>query len=346
MTASLDGSVRTGSGSLRALWPLDHAKNATLDVGPPGAPGDLSGLLKDALERPGDYLVGAAAPGGLLCGACVVAPTGGNLAISVEALDLDDQACETAARLTDEATGVPGAAPRLFLRLRVASSAGGSHAVSSTSLVGSRAWGPCAAPPEKLRVRVAAADFAAARGPPPRLELAVIDERGRWRNRWALGTIDLSPLATRGPDGLARVTKGVRMSLNDPATGADRGTATLTATFEASGPATDDGGRRAAPTAAACAAVRDRSAGSRFKMDGQPWDSDAAKKKEPSRASGFPARAQVRRLKRVFADVSKNKSQTARKTDLMGALDAQPRAVEAVFGRSRVAYRRPSGHLV
>ena len=73
--------------------------------------------------------------------------------VVVEALDLDEQACERAARLTDGEADAPSLPSRTFCRLSIKGSLGhGAHARSTTSLVGKAAFGGPHA--EKLSLEV------------------------------------------------------------------------------------------------------------------------------------------------------------------------------------------------
>ena len=151
---------------------------------------DLSDLALRALAHPGavetceDTLGRGHQASHVTCEACVVRPATGSLEVVVEALDLDEQACERAAKLTDGEADAPSLPSRTFCRLSIRGSLGhGAHARSTTSLVGKAAFGGPHA--EKLSLQVDASTLVDPLFAAPSLNIAILDERGGWRNRVA-----------------------------------------------------------------------------------------------------------------------------------------------------------------
>ena len=159
-------------------------------------------------------------------------PATGSLEVVVEALDLDEQACERAARLTDGEADAPSLPSRTFCRLSIKGSLGhGAHARSTTSLVGKAAFGGPHA--EKLSLEVDASTLVDPLFVAPSLDIAILDERGGWRNRVAKGSVALAPLIALSNSERSKESRGIILSLEDPVTGADRGSCTLSCVFKA-----------------------------------------------------------------------------------------------------------------
>jgi hypothetical protein len=235
---SLELAGRTCTSS-NALWPLTGRDDEALVIERIDGAGlaDLSDLALRALAHPGtvetceDTLGRGHQASHVKCEACVLRPATGSLEVVVEALDLDEQACERAARLTDGEADAPSLPSRTFCRVSIRGSLGhGSHTRSHTSLVGRAAFGGPHA--EKLELSIDASTLIDPLFEGPSLEIAVLDERGGWRNRVAKGSVALAPLIALSTE-RSKETRGIVLSLEDPVTGAARGSCTLSCTFKA-----------------------------------------------------------------------------------------------------------------
>ncbi|CAH0378660.1 unnamed protein product [Pelagomonas calceolata] len=235
---SLESSGRTCA-STNALWPLTGRDDDALVVERIDGAGlaDLSDLALRALAHPGtvetceDTLGRGHQASHVQCEACVLRPATGSLEVVVEALDLDEQACERAARLTDGEADAPSLPSRTFCRVSVKGSLGhGAHTRSTTSLVGKAAFGGPHA--EKLSLEIDASRLIDPLFVAPSLEIAVLDERGGWRNRVAKGSVALAPLIALSTE-RSKETRGLVLALEDPVTGAQRGSCTLSCAFKA-----------------------------------------------------------------------------------------------------------------
>lgn len=247
--------------SSNALWPLSGIDDEALIIERCDGAGcaDLSNLAARALAHPGaletceDTLGRGHQASHVTCRACVVRPATGSLEVMVEELDLDEEACKRAASLTDGENDAPKGPSQMFCRVSVQGASGhGAFARSQTSLVGKHDWRPGHA--ERLSLHVDSSGLIDDSFAAPALEIAVLDERGGWRNRVARGSVALAPLIALKASSRSKAQRGIIIELEDPVTGAARGRCTLSTVFNAF--TLEKGGAPAPSTCAAAALLK------------------------------------------------------------------------------------------